>query len=431
MSGFPVSAKRKGRVLRGWLALCVALGISSIAAAVVPESVSFQGIALDPDGSPIDGSRDVLIRIYDQPSAGIQLFAERHVATPFLDGVFQLSLGTGSPLGGDFPLLWSSDSRWLEVEIAGEVLSPRTRFQSVPYALSALNAQTCETAKSLGGIEPGELIREVRPGEGLGSNATGGTVTLFADFTQTQRRIGGICPVGSSIRQINADGSVVCEVDSGGNGDITSVQPGAGLVGGGGSGDVSLAVGTNMITSAMVQNGAIASVDIATGAVGSAQIADFSVGTNDVAFGSLTALHVAPESLSSGNVFNEAGGDFSSGNQSLALTSADVVVRSVVIEAPSDGIAIVFASGYADFTDPFSHDGARCAITTGTAIDFNHLIYATEGAVGDQNSVPFSATRGYEVLRGTNTFNLVCDEVSGQVALDDSSLTAIFLPTRY
>jgi hypothetical protein len=446
MSSVTGSGKWIGRAARTSLAVFFCLGISVPAVANVPDSVSFQGVALDPDGGPLNGKRDVVIRIFDQPANPANLvYQETHPSTAFLDGVFHLAIGTGNYSVGDFALAWGAGSRWLEVEIAGEVLSPRTRFHSVPYA------QMCRSSEGIAGIDSANLVQNVSPGAGLGGGGTGESVTLFVDFTQTQRRVAGSCPSESSIRQINADGSVICEADSGGTGDITAVTNGAGLVGGGASGDVSLAIGTNMVTSAMIQNGAIASVDIAanaidspriasgavtsthiaTDAVGSAQIADFSVGTRDVQLGSLNALHVAPESLSSGNIWNEAGGEYASGEQILDLRSTDTVVRSVVIDAPSDGIAIVFASGSVEFMDQFSRDGMACSITTSSALDFSNLIVATEGKVDDQNSMPFSATRGFHISQGLNTYNLVCDASLGQVRVRDVSVTAIFLPTQY
>ncbi len=76
-------------------------------------------------------------------------------------------------------------------------------------------------------------ITDVWPaaGSGLTGGAASGSVTIGTDLVNTiQRRVTGTCLAGSSIRVINADGTVACEADDvGAGGGVTSIAPGVGI----------------------------------------------------------------------------------------------------------------------------------------------------------------------------------------------------------
>ncbi len=103
----------------------------------------------------------------------------------------------------------------------------------------------------------GGYVNSITAGTGL----TGGTITssgtIAVDTTTIQSRVTGICAAGSSIRTINANGTVVCETDDvGGAGTVTSVGTGTGLTGGPitGIGTINLAT-TQLLPTVACTNG--------------------------------------------------------------------------------------------------------------------------------------------------------------------------------
>ena len=135
-------------LLAGLVCFALVLASAGTANAQVPNQVNYQGLLLDSTGAPINGDQVLTLRVWDDATSDLPaslMYEEIHPSVPVTDGVFDLSIGAGAPTAnGLFSVLdeqvFEGPSRWLEVQVGAETLSPRQSFRSVAYALQ------CQTA---------------------------------------------------------------------------------------------------------------------------------------------------------------------------------------------------------------------------------------------------------------------------------------------
>jgi len=199
----------------------------------VPGTVWFQGFIADPVTSePIDGPHDVVVSIYDSESGGALLWGpETHSSTPVARGWFNIELGSiDSPLPA-----FDSPPYFLQIEIGGELLEPRSKLASVP---TALRADSVEGGSS-GGIDGGGVegyIPKFTGAQTIGNSAirdTMGRVTIGADTSDAKLRVenAGNLPTLKLVNTASGGGyfnmfEIVREEEMGGSDGILDITAG-------------------------------------------------------------------------------------------------------------------------------------------------------------------------------------------------------------
>lgn len=162
----------------------VSAAICLVAAATfgadVPRLIHYQGRLLAVNGEPINGTPDMTVAIYTNPTIGASVFTQHVGAVVVQDGMFEFSFGgESSPLAEAL----AHPGCWLELTVDGSPLSPRQRLVSAPYALHVLNAVLVSDETALGAGASAKL-----EGAAVGADAvadTGGAAlgaSAAADF---------------------------------------------------------------------------------------------------------------------------------------------------------------------------------------------------------------------------------------------------------
>jgi hypothetical protein len=132
---------------------------TSLIFAQVPQGISYQAIALNPSGYPVSNAPiGVRISILDNSITGNVVYTETHTTTTSDRGLYNLVIGQGSPVTGQFPLInWGTNSKFLKLELdatggTNYLLVGTTQLWSVPYALYAEKANSVDAIDVIGGI---------------------------------------------------------------------------------------------------------------------------------------------------------------------------------------------------------------------------------------------------------------------------------------
>jgi hypothetical protein len=344
----------------------MALAAAAGSAAAVPGTMSFTARLTEGD-APVEGNVALHVAIFDAATAGTMLWEETHATVSADNGLVYANLGSIDPVNNSLDgSVFGGQTVYAELTVDGDVLSPRIPLTSVPYAVRA------GTAEELEGFDPGTVqtrvtgvcgggtfvtgmnangtvvcgtdgvgtgdITGVTAGTGLSGGGASGAVTLSVNTTVVQSRVSGVCNVGSSIRQVNADGTVLCQTDGVGTGDVTGITAGNGLTGGGVAGDISLSVNTSVVqarVTGVCNAGTFVTAVSATGAV--------TCGNDAVGgIGDITGVATATGSgLSGGNTAGDVSLSIAAGGVTTAMLADGAVNSAKITDGTVSGLDIL------------------------------------------------------------------------------------------
>jgi hypothetical protein len=143
---------------------CLALS-SAAAFAAVPNVIPYQGRLTDAAGNPINGAQNIVFRIFTVVTGGTAAYTETQNGVTVTNGLFNVNIGSVTALP---PAIFTGGDLFLEIQAGAEVMAPRQRLGTVPYAFRA----------GVGGGVASATASTVA----IAAGTTGNLVTLVVDF---------------------------------------------------------------------------------------------------------------------------------------------------------------------------------------------------------------------------------------------------------
>jgi len=134
-----------------------------------PGKIDYQGY-LEDGGDPVTDTVQMVFKIYDAASSGNQKWTETHSPVVVLGGLFDVTLGSSTTIPDT---VFSGDTRYLQIQVDGTTLNPRTQIVSSAYAMRV---------NTIDGADGGTIAGDLTAGKGnFGTdNVNGGTNAFVA-----------------------------------------------------------------------------------------------------------------------------------------------------------------------------------------------------------------------------------------------------------
>lgn len=271
------------------------------------EGMSFQGYLTDNADNPINGTKDVTIRLFDGSTGGTQFWERTYTSVPISGGVFHLILAEGTP-----PLAWVAFDKQLfaEIEVDSEIVGSRVRLTSAPYALGLRNLRVIpevddEGPSLLGGFLDNAISIGVK-----GATISGGGGNRESNAGRHEVT-GNYGTIGGGLGNTAAENATI-------SGGTSNVASGYGTVIGGGEGnystDYDAVVGGGSFNTASGEESTVAGGSYGTASGNQAAIGG---GSSNSATGQTSTVP--------GGTLNEAGGrdSFAAGNLAHVRNAAE------------------------------------------------------------------------------------------------------------
>lgn len=208
--------------------VCFIIVFTSNMAAQTPKTISYQGLLTEPNGTPIaDGDYNLTFALYDAKENGNLIWQENQTVS-IAGGLVNLLLGNVVPITANFDIPY-----FLGVKIGNEPeLTPRTDLTTTPY--SFISNTVVDSSITAGKLATGVAVRSL--------NGKTEAVQLAA---------------GNNINISESGNTLTIDAVGVGSGDITGVQATDGLSGGGTTGDVTLGIADDGVTSQKISDNTV------------------------------------------------------------------------------------------------------------------------------------------------------------------------------